>query len=128
MTRRLSRPAVLCYHCTNLPFAQFAPPAEAPVSMIDDRTVTHVARLSRLELSAEEVAQFRAQLGEILAYIQTLNTLNLDGVPPAAQARPAADVLRDDAARPSLDQKEALANAPAVEDGYFVVPPVIAEE
>ena len=96
--------------------------------MIDDRTVTHVARLSRLELSAEEVAQFRAQLGEILAYIQALNTVNLDGVPPAAQARPAADVLRDDVARPSLDQKEALANAPAVEDGYFVVPPVIAEE
>ncbi len=88
--------------------------------MIDDQTVTHVARLSRLELSAEEVAQFRAQLGEILAYIQTLNTLNFDGVPPAAQARPAADVLRDDVVRPSLDQKEALA--------YFVVPPVIAEE
>ena len=53
----LGRRAVLCYHCTNLLFAG------APVSMIDDRTVTHVARLSRLELSAEEVAQFRAQLG-----------------------------------------------------------------
>lgn len=122
VTWRLSRRAVLCYHGTNLSFAG------APVSMIDDRTVMHVARLSRLELAAEEVAQFRAQLGEILAYIQTLNTLNLDGVPPAAQPRPAADVLRDDVARPSLDQKEALANAPAVEDGYFVVPPVIAEE
>ena len=50
--------------------------------MIDDSIVTRVARLSRLELSAEEIAQFRAQLGEILAYIQTLNTLNLDGAPP----------------------------------------------
>ena len=95
--------------------------------MIDDRTVAHVARLSRLELSPDDLKQFRAQLGQILDYIQALNSLNLDGVPPAAQARPAADVLRDDVAGPSLELKEALANAPAVENGYFVVPPVITE-
>jgi aspartyl-tRNA(Asn)/glutamyl-tRNA(Gln) amidotransferase subunit C len=96
--------------------------------MIDDRTVAHVARLSRLELSAEERAKFREQLGEILAYVQRLEALDLTGVPPTAHVRPMANVLRDDDVRPSLTQEEALANAPAVEQGYFVVPPVITGE
>ncbi|HYM92068.1 MAG TPA: Asp-tRNA(Asn)/Glu-tRNA(Gln) amidotransferase subunit GatC [bacterium] len=96
--------------------------------MIDDRTVAHVARLSRLELSDEERRQFREQLGHILEHFQTLNALNLDGVPPTAHARATANVLRDDVVRPSLDPAATLANAPAAEDGYFVVPPVILED
>lgn len=96
--------------------------------MIDDRTVARVARLSRLELSDAERDRFRAQLGQILEYVQTLNALDLSDVPPTAHVQATANVLRDDVAGPSLDQRAALANAPAVEDGYFVVPPVITEE
>ena len=96
--------------------------------MIDDRTVAHVARLSRLELSAEEREKFREQLGEILAYVQRLNALDLRDVPPTAHVRPMANVLREDEVQPCLPQEEALANAPASEQGYFVVPPVITEE
>ncbi len=95
--------------------------------MIDDRTVAHVARLSRLELSAEERERFRHQLGEILAYVGRIDALDLSDVPPTAHVRPMANVLRDDEIRPSLSQEEALANAPEVYQGYFVVPPVITE-
>ena len=96
--------------------------------MIDDRTVARVARLSRLELSPEELDRFRHQLGDILAYVQRLNALDLGDAPPAEHARAAANVLREDEVRPCLSQEEALANAPDVENGYFVVPPVIIEE
>ena len=96
--------------------------------MIDDRTVAHVARLSRLELSPQELERFRHQLGDILAYVQRLGALDLGDVPPTAHVRPDANVLREDEVRPSLSQEEALANAPAVENGYFVVPPVITED
>jgi aspartyl-tRNA(Asn)/glutamyl-tRNA(Gln) amidotransferase subunit C len=96
--------------------------------MIDDRTVSRVARLSRLELSPEELDRFRHQLGDILAYVQRLNALDLGDAPPAEHPRAAANVLREDEVRPGLSQEEALANAPAVENGYFVVPPVIIEE
>ncbi len=96
--------------------------------MIDDRVVAHVARLGRLELTDEELRQFRSQLGSILEYVQKLNELNLDGVPPTAHVRPVTNVLRDDVAGPCLSQGEALANAPAAENGYFVVPPVIEAE
>ena len=96
--------------------------------MIDDRIVAHVARLARLELTEGERRQFRVQLGHILEHFQSLNALNLDGVPPTAHARSTAGVLREDVAGPSLDRASVLANAPAAEDGYFVVPPVITEE
>lgn len=109
--------------------------------MIDDRTVAHVARLSRLELTDQERARFREQLGDILAHFQNLMALDLSGEPPlgelsplAEEGRPAApasgptNVLRDDTVRPCLPLDEVLANAPASENGCFVVPPVIEGE
>ena len=106
--------------------------------MIDDRTVAHVARLSRLELTDEERERFGAQLGGILEHFQSLLALDLGGEPSAGQpaqktagdARTsgAANVLRDDTVRPSLPLAEVLANAPASENGFFVVPPVIEGE
>jgi len=106
--------------------------------VIDDRTVAHVARLSRLELTDEERERFRAQLGGILEHFQSLLALDLSGEPPPGQPAPetagdartpgAANVLRDDTTRPSLPLAEVLANAPASENGLFVVPPVIEGE
>jgi aspartyl-tRNA(Asn)/glutamyl-tRNA(Gln) amidotransferase subunit C len=96
--------------------------------MIDERTVDHVARLSRLELSSEERETFRVQLGSILDHFRQLDALDLRDVPPTSHVLPMANVLRDDAPRPSLPREEALANAPAAEDGFFVVPPVIEAE
>jgi len=106
--------------------------------VIDDRTVAHVARLSRLELTDEERERFRAQLGDILEHFQSLLALDLSGEPspeqPArgtaddARTSGAANVLRDDTVRPSLPLAEVLANAPASDNGFFVVPPVIESE
>ncbi len=96
--------------------------------MIDDRTVAHVARLSRLELTDEERGRFRAQLGSILEHFQSLLALDLSGEPPTAHASEITNVLRDDVVMPCLSREEALANAPASEDGCFVVPPVIEGE
>lgn len=96
--------------------------------MIDDRTVAHVARLSRLEMSDGERERFRAQLGSILEHFQSLLVLDLSGEPPTAHATDATNVMREDAVRPSLPLDEVLANAPKTEGGYFVVPPVIEGE
>jgi len=99
-----------------------------PAPTIDDATVAHVARLSRLELTAEERDRFRTQLGSILESFRHLAALDVSQVPADAHATAAANVLRDDVVAPSLPREEALANAPATEDGYFVVPPVIEAE
>jgi aspartyl-tRNA(Asn)/glutamyl-tRNA(Gln) amidotransferase subunit C len=96
--------------------------------MIDDRIVEHVARLSRLELSEEERAAFRAQLGTILEHFRRLDALDLTDVPPTSHTLPLANVLREDVPGPSLPREDVLRNAPAAEDGYIVVPPVIETE
>jgi len=97
--------------------------------MIDDRTVAHVARLSRLELTDEERERFRVQLGSILEHFQSLLALDLTGAPDATHAgAEGGNVLRDDTPRPCLPLDEVMANAPASENGYFVVPPVIEGE
>ncbi|HYM68347.1 MAG TPA: Asp-tRNA(Asn)/Glu-tRNA(Gln) amidotransferase subunit GatC [bacterium] len=99
----------------------------SPAPTIDDAAVAHVARLSRLELTAEERQLFRVQLGSILESFRRLAELDLGDVVPTGPGPvdPAAGALRDDRAVPSLPREQALANAPAVENGYLVVPQVI---
>jgi aspartyl-tRNA(Asn)/glutamyl-tRNA(Gln) amidotransferase subunit C len=96
--------------------------------MIDDRVVAHVARLGRLDLSDAERQTLRVQLGSILEHFRQLDALDLTGVPATSHVLPMANVLRDDVPRPSLPREDVLANAPATENGYIVVPPVIETE
>ena len=95
------------------------------MSTPSDLDVAYVARLARLELSAEETALFQTQLARVLEHAARLQQLNLDGVEPAAHASPKFDVLRADEARPGLSQEEALRNAPRTANGLFIVTKVI---
>jgi aspartyl/glutamyl-tRNA(Asn/Gln) amidotransferase C subunit len=90
---------------------------ERPAPTIDEATVAHVARLGRLELTAEERELFRAQLGSILESFRRLAELDLDGVDPAVHVGSAAGAMRDDVVVASLPREQALANAPAVAMG-----------
>ena len=92
---------------------------------IDPARVDHVARLARLSLTDEERAMFTEQLRNILEYFARLQELDLTAVEPTSHVLAAANVQRGDAARPSLDRAEVLAAAPAQEDGFFKVPPVL---
>jgi aspartyl-tRNA(Asn)/glutamyl-tRNA(Gln) amidotransferase subunit C len=87
--------------------------------------VEHVAMLARIGLSEEERERLREQLSTILGHIDVLNRLDTDDIPPTAQVLPLINVLRQDEARPSLTQEEALANAPHESDGFFVVQAVL---
>src|SRR3989304_1729356 len=92
---------------------------------IDPARVDHVARLARLSLPDDGRAMFTEQLRNILDYFARLQELDLTAVEPTSHVLAAAHVQRSDAARPSLDRAEALADAPAQEDGFFKVPPVL---
>lgn len=87
--------------------------------------VLHVARLARLQLREDEVDLFTRQLNEILAYVAKLQEVDTQGVPPMAHAFTAVNVFREDEVVPGLPREEALSNAPAREEGGFVVPRVI---
>lgn len=90
--------------------------------MISREEVEHVARLARLRLEEGEVELFQAELSRIIEYVNQLRELDLRDVPPTAHAIKLTNVFRPDQVEPGLSQAEALANAPAVERGHFVVP------
>ena len=87
--------------------------------------VLHVAELARLSLLPAEVEMFTRQLNDILAYVEKLQELDTAGVPPLAHVVPVANVFREDEVRPGLSRDQALENAPAREEGAFLVPRVI---
>jgi aspartyl-tRNA(Asn)/glutamyl-tRNA(Gln) amidotransferase subunit C len=90
--------------------------------------VEYVARLARLELSADEVELFTGQLGDILEHAADIEALDVGDVPPTSHPLPMVNVLRPDEVVPSVDREEVLAQAPAAEGGRFRVPPVLGEE
>jgi aspartyl-tRNA(Asn)/glutamyl-tRNA(Gln) amidotransferase subunit C len=87
--------------------------------------VLHIARLARMSLTDEEVSRFAAQLSGILDHFAALAAVDTEGIEPTAHPLPLSNVMRADEARPSLSQADALANAPAQEDGYVRVRAVL---
>jgi aspartyl-tRNA(Asn)/glutamyl-tRNA(Gln) amidotransferase subunit C len=87
--------------------------------------VMHVAELARLSLGPEEVELFTRQLNDILSYVEKLQELDTAGVAPLAHVIPVFNAFREDEVRAGLPLKEALENAPAREEGNFLVPRII---
>lgn len=86
--------------------------------------VLHIAELARLDLTEEEVEEYRQQLSAVLEYFARLQSVDTGDIPPTASVLPPRSVLRPDEPRPGLSREMLLANAPEVEEGQFRVPPV----
>jgi aspartyl-tRNA(Asn)/glutamyl-tRNA(Gln) amidotransferase subunit C len=90
--------------------------------------VAHLATLARLALTDDELDRYAGQLGVILASVARVAEVAADDIPPTSHALPLTNVMRDDEVRPGLTQEEALAGAPAAEQGRFRVPRILGEE
>jgi aspartyl-tRNA(Asn)/glutamyl-tRNA(Gln) amidotransferase subunit C len=90
-----------------------------------DLDVAYVARLARLDLTAEEAALFQTQLAQVLEHAAKLREVNVEGVEPAAHALSIFDVLREDEPRAGFTQEEALRHAPCAANGLFIVTKVV---
>jgi aspartyl/glutamyl-tRNA(Asn/Gln) amidotransferase C subunit len=94
---------------------------------IDANVVRHIGKLSRIELTEEQVETFSRDLSSILAYFDKLQELRTDDVAPMVHAQENVNVLAEDAPGASLTPEQALANAPAREGDFFKVPKVIED-
>jgi aspartyl-tRNA(Asn)/glutamyl-tRNA(Gln) amidotransferase subunit C len=92
---------------------------------IDEQTVRKVAKLARLALPEERVAPMAKELSGIMAWIEQLEEVNVDGVEPMTSAVALSAPLRADVVTDGADPARVLANAPKSEDGFFVVPKVV---
>src|SRR5690606_34979272 len=95
---------------------------------IDREEVEHVAYLARLGLTEEEKARLQDRLNAILDYMRIIGQVDVSSIPPTASVLPLESVIRQVQVRPSLPVEAVLANAPAREDDFFRIPPVLEGE
>lgn len=89
--------------------------------------VSHIAKLAQLPLSDEEKKRFEKQLEETITYVENLNEVDTKGVEPTSQVTGLENVTREDVARPSLTQEEALLNTKSKHNGLFKVNAIFEE-
>jgi DNA helicase-2/ATP-dependent DNA helicase PcrA len=93
---------------------------------IDRKTIAHLEKLARIELTPDEAGRLTAQLDEILEYVRTLQEVDTDDIDPTHFVLHAARlVLRPDIAAPALERDEILGLAPDAGDGFYRVPRII---
>ena len=90
--------------------------------------VRAIARLARLQLTAEEEERFASQLSDVLDYAARLREVDTSEIPPTASVLPMSAPLRPDEVRPCPPRDQLLANAPDSEGGLFRVPRVLELE
>ena len=92
---------------------------------VNDAMVDKLAHLSRLQFNETEKAEIRNDLQRMIAFVDKLNELDLDGVEPMLFMSEEVNVLREDEIKGSISREEALKNAPFHDEKFFKVPKVI---
>jgi aspartyl-tRNA(Asn)/glutamyl-tRNA(Gln) amidotransferase subunit C len=98
------------------------------MAAISREEVAHLARLSRLAVTEQELDQFAGQLDVILQSVARIGDVAADDIPPTSHSVPLTNVYRDDVVQPSLPQEAALSGAPDAAEGRFRVPRILDEE
>jgi aspartyl-tRNA(Asn)/glutamyl-tRNA(Gln) amidotransferase subunit C len=99
----------------------------AGVSITRDE-VAHLAKLSRLALTEDELDHFAGQLDVIVGAVARVQEVAAVGIPPTTHAAELVNVFRDDVVQAPLDAQAALSQAPAAEQDRFRVPRILTEE
>ena len=96
--------------------------------MIDLEQVRKVASLARLELTDAEQQQFTGQLNSILDYVQQLDELDTQDVPPTTRAIEVSNITRPDQLETFAGREDLLESAPEREEDFFKVPKILGGE
>jgi aspartyl-tRNA(Asn)/glutamyl-tRNA(Gln) amidotransferase subunit C len=92
---------------------------------VDAATVRRIARLARIAVKEEEVEHLKGELNAMLAFVEQLSEVNVEGVEPMTSVTPMAMKMREDAVTDGGNPAAVLGNAPQSEDGFYLVPKVI---
>lgn len=92
---------------------------------ISEEQTKHVAKLSKLSFSEDELKDITTQLGKIIDMVELLEEVDTQGVPFTSNVAQSINVLREDVATPGMDRDELMKNVPESEGGYIKVPAII---
>ena len=92
---------------------------------VDAATVRRIAHLARIAVAESEVAHLQSELNAMLAFVEQLSEVNIDGVEPMTSVTPMAMKKRPDVVTDGGIADDIVRNAPATEDHFFLVPKVV---
>lgn len=92
---------------------------------VTKKDVEYIAKLSRLKFTDKEQEEFLISFNQILSHVDLINKINTDNIEPCSNVFALKNVLREDAALPSMDADKLLKNAPTKEDTSYLVPKVV---
>ncbi len=92
---------------------------------VDAKTVRRIAHLARIAVADEDVAPLQGELNAILAFVEQLDAVDVDGVEPMTSVSPMTMKKRVDEVTEGGRAADIVANAPETEDNYFLVPKVV---
>jgi len=92
---------------------------------VDAATVRHIAHLARIAVAEDEVEHLRGELNAILAFVEQLSEVDVEGVEPMTSVTPMEMKKRQDVVTDGGIPDDIIKNAPAAQDGFFVVPKVV---
>ena len=97
------------------------------MSKITADDVRKVAKLARLDLPEGTIATYTGQLERILDYVDQLQAVDTEGVPPTTRAVEVVNVTRADTVVPTEVREDLLDQAPQREGDFFRVPKIMAD-
>jgi aspartyl-tRNA(Asn)/glutamyl-tRNA(Gln) amidotransferase subunit C len=92
---------------------------------VDIATVKRVARLARIAVSEEDAARMAGELNNILGFVEQLNEVDVTGVEPMTSVIPMEMKKRQDSVTDGNKAADIVANAPATDENFFLVPKVV---
>jgi len=92
---------------------------------VDTTTVRRIAHLARIAVAEDEVEHLKNELNGILAFVEQLQEVDVEGVEPMTSVTPMAMKKREDMVTDGDIADDIVKNAPATEGHYFVVPKVV---
>ncbi len=92
---------------------------------VDLSAVRRIAHLARIGVSDTEIPHLQGEINAILAFVEALGEVDVEGVEPMTSVTPMRLPMRDDVVTDGEIVGKVLANAPLTEDGFFLVPKVI---
>ena len=90
-----------------------------------DLLIDNLAKLSHLTFDEQEKKDIKADLQQMISFIEKLKEVNTEGVAPLLHMSSNVNILRDDVVQGSVSREEALKNAPDTDGTFFRVPKVI---
>jgi aspartyl-tRNA(Asn)/glutamyl-tRNA(Gln) amidotransferase subunit C len=92
---------------------------------VDQATVRRIAHLARIKVSEADVPHLQGELNAILAFVEELGTVDVEGVEPMTSVQPMPMKKRADMVTDGGIAEKIVANAPVSDDHFFVVPKVV---